>query len=323
MPPVARLGKSVPLLTPQIEKTPTDAIPGDRKPTGRLLIFWGCGEHAPKGQPVIIDFAKMAAGQMPPGLWSSTILRDWGPTIANSKTFGRWPNEDTMGGNRQIKSDASLIGPHRVVGNYSPDMAFTLAKDFMAGLSVKTSTIPSGASLLRWNSVPDATGYLATLFGGKQGPNGNMGDMVMWSSSASRQFGGGLNDWLSPGQVSGLVASKTVMPPSATTCTVPAEVRNAAPDFRFGSLTAYGPQEDFSYPPRPATAGTPWNLQWTARIRHRSTTSWMDIPGMPAGYGGGMDDGEGSGSQQQRPKCKPRGGILGGLGGMMGGGGGC
>ena len=326
MPPPAKLGKSVPLITPQIEKGPVDGIPGDRKPTGRMLIFWGCGEHAPKGQPVVIDFAKLAAGQVPPGLWSSTILRDWGPTLANSKTFGRWPNEDTMGGNRQIRPDASLIGAHHVAGNYSPDINFTLAKDFMAGLRVSNTALPSGAAMLKWNAVPDATGYFASLFGGKRGPNDQMGDMVMWSSSASRQFGGGLSDWLSPGQVASLVGNRTVLAPAITTCTVPAEVRAAAPDFRFGTLTAYGPQEDFAYPPRPASASIPWKLEWTARIRHRSLTSWMDIPGMPSAYGGAMDDGEGAaGNNAQKPKCKPRGGLLGGLGGLGGvlGGGGC
>ena len=320
MPPPARLGKSVPLVTPQSEKGPVDEIPGE-KPRGRMLIFWGCGEHAPKGQPVVIDFARLAQGQVPPGLWSSTILRDWGPTLANSRTFGRWPNEDTMGGNRQIRPDASLIGPHRVAGNYTPEITFTLAKDFMSGLQTSRSSLPSGASILRWTGLPDATGYLATLFGGKMGPNGQMGDMVMWASSGARQFGGGLSDWLSPGQVAGLISQGVVLPPSKTSCTIPAEVRTAAPDFRFGMLTAYGPEESFAYPARPADPRARWDLLWTARIRHRSMTSWMDMPGM--GAMGGGEGGQRGGGQGQ-PSCKPRGG-LGGLlgGGLLGGGSGC
>ncbi|MCW1403124.1 hypothetical protein OKA06_12605 [Novosphingobium sp. MW5] len=315
MPPVAKLGKSVPLTTPQAEREARDELPqmGNEKPKGRLLIFWGCGEHAPKGQPVVIDFAKMAAGQVPPGMWSNTVLRDWGPTLANSKTFGRWPNEDTMGGNKAIRTDASLIGAHRVAGNYSPEMAFNLQKDFMGPLNVSTSSLPSGAGMLRWGAVQDATGYYATLFGGKQGPGGEMGDMVMWSSSASRQFGGGLQDWLSPSQVAPLVTNKTVLPPTATTCIVPAEVK-AATEFRMGTLTAFGPEENFSYPPRPADPKMAWALQWTARIRHRSTTSWMDMPGMPGGMPGGMSSDDPPTRPQPRPDCRPK-----GLGGIMGG----
>ena len=315
MPPPARLGKSVPLVTPQQEKGPVDELPGE-KPRGRMLIFWGCGEHAPKGQPVVIDFARLAQGQVPPGLWSSTILRDWGPTLANSRAFGRWPNDDAMGGNKQIRPDASLVGAHRIAGNYTPEINFALTRDFMGGLQTSSGSLPSGAAILRWNSLPEATGYFATLFGGKMGPNGQMGDMVMWASSSSRQFGGGLSDWLSPGQVAGLVGQGVVLPPSKTSCTIPAEVRAAAPDFRMGMLTAYGPQEDFAYPVRPVDPKARWDVLWTARIRHRSMTSWMDMPGMGGAMGGG--GGQGGGAQG----CKPRGGLGGMLGGGLLGGGG-
>jgi hypothetical protein len=327
MPAGAKLGRSVALVTPQREDNLTDRMPGERegrRPTGRILIYWGCGDHAPRGQPVVIDLARLSAGQMPPGMWSTTILRDFGPTLANSRTFGRWPAED----GKFAKPDSSLIGAHRIAGNYSPEIAFTLTKDFMAALRTNNTALASGASLISWNAVQDSTGYYATLFGGKQGPGGQMGDMVMWSSSASRQFGGGLTDWLTPAQVAGLVRDRTVMAPTVTACTIPAEVKRDAPDFRIGTLTAYGPMEDFSYPPRPANAATPWNLEWTARIRHRSMTTWMDIPGMPGGMGqGGMGQGEtGQSSTGQggsgpifRPECaiRPRGGLGGIIGGVL------
>ena len=91
------------------------------------------------------------------------------------------------------------------------------------------------------------------------------------------------------------------MAPTTTSCTVPAEVRNGGADFRIGMMTAFGPEEDFFYPARSANPKAAWAQQWTARVRHRSTTSWMDMPGMP-----------GQAEQQQGPKkCKPKG--LGGL----------
>lgn len=305
MPGGAKLGKSVQLVTPREERVAEDAFPSER-PRGRLLVFWGCGEHAARGQPVVIDFAKLAAGQVPPGLWSSTIIRDWGPTLANSRTFGRWPAED----GKFAKPDSSLLGAHRITGNYSPEIQFTLAKDFMAPLRVTASQNPSGSSLLNWGAVADATGYVATVFGGKMGPNNQLGDMVMWSSSASRQFGGGLSDWLTPVQAAALVRDTTLLPPTATSCVVPAEVRAAAPDFRMGMLTAFGPQEDFAFPPRPADARVPWNLEWTVRVRHRSMTSWMDMPGMGAMGHAGTSEGQ----PQPPADCKKRGG----LGGMLG-----
>jgi hypothetical protein len=192
-----------------------------------------------------------------------------------------------------------------------------LTKDFMQPLSIRTMSLPSGASILRWTGIPEANGYLATVFGGKQGPDGReMGDMVMWSSSATRQFGGGLGDWLTPGQVAGLVRDRTVLAPATTSCTVPAEVKRDAPDFRVGTLTGFGPMEDFSYPPRPADPKAAWKLEWTARIRHKSTTSWIDMAGMQMGMQGG-------GESSQQPRCKPKRGLGGMLGGTLGGGGGC
>ena len=336
MPDGARLGKSVELVTPKTERTPTDEIPGER-PKGRILIFWGCGEHAGTGQPVVIDLAKVAAGQVPPGLFSNAIPRDWGPTLENSKTFGRWPAED----GKYVKSDSSLLGAHKVVSSYAPEIDFTLSRDFMPALSLSSNRTASGATLLNWGALPEATGYYASLFGGKQGPGGQVGDLVMWTSSATQAFGGALTDWLSPSQVARLVTARTVLAPATTSCTVPVEVGQATPDFRMGTLTAFGPEEDFSYPPRPANPKTPWKLDWTARIRHRSTTNWMEAQGMTMGtansqgfggdrYSRGNDDGDDDGDrrqQQQQQQCKPKkkggfGGLGGALGGVLGGGGG-
>jgi hypothetical protein len=302
MPVGAKLGKSVQLATPRQERQAFDELP--QKPKGRILVFWGCGERAPKGQPVVIDLAKLQAGQVPPGLWTSTVIRDWGPSLENSKTFARWPAED----NKFVKPDSSLPGAHRIAGNYSPEIAFTLTRDFMAPLRAEPTEQAGGSTLVKWNAVADATGYVAFQFGGKLGPDGEMADMVMWTSSASRQFGGGLSDWLSPAQVAALVKDRTVLAPAVTQCVIPAEVRKAGPDFRMGMLTAFGPEENFLHPARPADPKAEWHLQWTARIRHRSTTSWMDMPGM------GQAAGQQPPAEAAQPKCKKR-----GLGGIVGG----
>lgn len=313
MPPAANLGKSVALTAPARSEPATEPELLPEKPKGRLLIFWGCGEHAPKGQPVVIDFAKVAAGQMPAGMPGSAVIRDWGPNAANSKTFARWPSED----HKFVKPDSSLIGAHRVVSTYAPEIDFTLAKDFMAPLTARTATLPSGASRVSWTGVPGATAWLAFLTGGKMGPGGQMGDMVMWTSSADRQFGGGLADWISPDQAASLVKTGTLMAPSATSCVVPAEVTAASPDFRMGTLTAFGPQESFAYPPRPADPKVAWHPEWTARIRHRSMTSWMQAQGMDMGSAMGAQQPQGNSG------CKPKRGLGGMLGGVLSGGDGC
>lgn len=331
MPAGMQLGQSVPLTTPTSDPEPADTIgqqPTEEHhetPKGRLLLFWGCGEHAPAGQPIIFDFAKMAQGQgFPAGVWTTTIHRDRGPTLENSKTFGSWPlkdNPNSRKDERYVKPESSLIGPHRIAGNYSPEINFTLAHDFMAALTITRGDTPGGGLLLQWNALPDATGYYASLMGGNNQGGGSGGDIVMWSSSFTRQFGGGLSDYLTPGEVAALVRDRTVLAPSVTSCVVPAEVKQATPGFRMGTLTAYGPEENFSYPPRPADPKAPWNLLWTARIRHRSSNTFMDSPGMrQGGYGGAQGEQaqtqQGQQDQQQSPpqqNCKPH-----GLGGLIG-----
>ena len=71
VPPNLQMGPSLPLLTPPAPKPvkETYGLPqGYEKPKGRMLIYWGCGEHSGAGQPTVVDFAKLAAGQVPPGM---------------------------------------------------------------------------------------------------------------------------------------------------------------------------------------------------------------------------------------------------------------
>jgi hypothetical protein len=302
MPAGVKLGKSVPLTTPEPGRggTVDDDSPEQRefkRPKGRLLIYWGCGTKAAKGQPVVIDFAKMAAGQMPPNLFASSVIRDYGPQMGNSRTYGYWPGSD----GRRLKGDSSLVGAHRIAGNYSPEIAFTLAQNFLDPLKASAVDGKTGVPV-SWNSVPRSTGYFLWAFGAKGGPD-DATDLVWWSSSASRDFFGGLTDWISPAEVTRLINRKAVLPPAITQCTIPAEVRRDAPDFLMGNLFAYGPEENFAYPPKPADAKARWDLVWTARVRHRSTTSFLV---------GGPDMGAAA-EQEEKPKCKK------GLGGLLGG----
>jgi len=322
MPAGAKLGASVALKSPVKSTTPEGPVEPPEKrnfqrPKGRILIFWGCGEHAPAGQPIVIDFSKIAAGQMPPGLWSSAVPMERSVSPGNSRTYGSWPSDD----GKSVKSDSSLLGAHRVAGNYSPEMNFTLTHDFMGALRPSSYPQPSGATLLRWNPLPDATGYHASLFGGKAAPGGGMGDIVWWSSSATREFGGGLSDWLSPKTVARLVAARTVLAPATSTCMVPAEVKAAAPQFEMATLYAYGPEEDFVYPPRPANPKTPWKPEWTAQIRHRSMNGFLlGMPGMDGQENAGNSRNAGDKQEQCQPKPKKRGlGGFGGFGGLIGG----
>ncbi|MBW8296787.1 hypothetical protein [Sphingopyxis sp.] len=301
--PQAKLGKSVPLLGPEPgkprEREDGNEMPKDfERPKGRLLLFWGCGAKAGPGQPVIIDFAKIAAGQMPPNLYTTTVPRIREVMTTNSRSYAGWPNSKSS---KQPSSGSSLLGAHRIAGNVGPEINFTLAQDYMPGLNASTTMQGDGSVMIRWNQLVPATGYVAWAFGGMDRGSAG-GDMVWWTSSNAREFGGGLWDWLPPSTVAGLVAKKVVMPPAQTSCAIPAEVKKASGEMMFGNLNAFGPEANFSYPPKPA-GNAVWNIDWTAKVRFRSHTSLL----IGADFGGMGGSGPGNSTSEapaKKKKCK-------------------
>ena len=309
MPQGAGLGASVRLIAPTREVGEGEME--FQRPSGRLLLYWGCGARAGAGQPVVIDFAKIAAGQMPPGLFMNAVdlPEDWQVSVANSRTYTSWPNgKDT----KPVPATGSLIGAHKITANYAKEINFTLGEDFMPPLQATTSEVSGGASMLAWKGLDKATGYYAWAIGAKDtGRGGAPVEMVWWASSKEQAFGGPLWNWISPAGVRKLIAAGTVMPPEQRDCTIPAEVMKAAGEGMMVNLQAYGPQADFAYPPRPADTRKPWNPEWIARVRFRSST--MLIPGME-GMGGSMgqsgsDTSSNEPAKPQKPKCKGLKGI--------------
>jgi hypothetical protein len=292
----AKMGKSVPLLG----DIPGKADPSPRgygsggmeKPKGRILMFWGCHETAPKGQPYIIDFAKMPTAKMPAN-FPQQMQRYENEARARDENAAWWPNEK---GGKQPKSGSSLVGEHRVTSNFTPEIRFALTNDYMASLNVNAND--GGAPiLLSWNSVPTATGYTAWAMGGMERA-GQGGDMVMWTSANTRDFSDSMG-WLSPAEVAKQINLKNVMPPSQISCAIPAEAKTAAAGMMFGSMNAFGPEENFAFPPKPADPKAVWNIEWTAQARFRAFASFMTGMGEGRGFGGG-----GSGGQPPPPKPK-------------------
>lgn len=309
MPAAARLGASVPLVTPVAQRDL--GAPGVfERPKGRLRIYWGCGPKAGPGQPIVFDFAKLAAGQFPPNLFTTSVPLESGPTSGNSRTFGSWPNAEKT---RALSADSSLIGAHRVAGTYSPEINFNLGRDFMPPLRARGTDAAGGAIALSWEPLTDATGYYATAMGAATG-GGDAVDAVWWTSAGSQHFGGGLAGWLSPATVARLIGQNIVLPPSQTNCTIPAEVKAAAGEALATFLTAYGPEADFAFPPRPDSPRAVWRPEWTAKVRFRAST--MIIPGLD--MEAAMRGDEPSPGDAPKKKCKKRGGLGGMLGGALG-----
>jgi len=278
------MGQGLPLLTPvtqRVERAPdTGREEGPeeyRRPKGRMLIYWGCGETVRPGQPVIIDFASLNPQQAARVFRNRDISRPRGPAPGRSRTYGTWPNQEDS---RPIPPSASLVGEHAVSGNYSPEIHFSVGApyDFMDAVSFepvrKTST---GAFTVRWKAIPTATGYFAMAMG--QGEDRN--DMVTWSSSDVQEMGQTLMDYIAPAQVRRLIGEKVVMPPQTTQCTVPAGVFKK--DGAMFNFIAYGNELNLVYPPRPKDPKQTWEQQWAVKLRLKSTAMTL----LAEGEGGG------------------------------------
>jgi hypothetical protein len=300
------MGPSLPLVTPQrvpAEREPTEMPQGMEKPKGRMLIYWGCGESARSGQPVIVDFAALSQGQVPAGMTSRRVSVQSGPSSSRAKTYGDWPNQRDS---KAVPASASLKGDHQIKGNYSPDIQFALGEgqDFMDRVDLATAARGAGAVNVSWNAVSNATGYFAMVFGS----DGN--DSIMWSSSDLQEMGGMLMNYLPPAEVARLIREKVVLAPSVTECTVPAEVVKKAGGTPFFNFIAYGPEANFAQPPRPADPKQAWEPLWAVKVRFKSTAS--TLLGDASGGGGRRPvrtqapaGGEAGGEQADVPAQKP------------------
>jgi hypothetical protein len=300
------MGPSLPLVTPQraaVEREPTEMPQGMEKPRGRMLIYWGCGETARSRQPVVVDFAALSQGQMPPGMTSRRVSMPSAPSPSRAKTYGDWPNQRDS---KAVPASASLRGDHQIKGNYSPDIQFALGEgqDFMDRVELATAARGSGAVNVSWNAVSNATGYFAMVFGS----DGT--DTVLWSSSEVQEMGGTLMNYIPPAEVARLVREKVVLAQSITECTVPAEVVKKAGGTPFLNFIAYGPEANFAQPPRPADPKQAWEPLWAVKVRFKSTAS--TLLGDASGGGGRRPardqapaGGEAGAEQADAPAQKP------------------
>ena len=294
IPPGLQMGASLPLIAPVRVEAPRDPMQW-QQPKGRMLIYWGCGEHVSAAQPTIIDFSKFAPGKAPPGMAAMASMAHvvTGPNSAPG--FGRWPNDRDR---RQVPASGSLLGAHKVEANYSPPIGFSLSagQDFMPGLGLREAgTLPSGASRLVWTPAAQATGYALAMFGSNGG-----GDVVMWSSGKAASMAA--LDYLTPAEVKRLIAAGSVLPPSQSECVLPAEVSAASPAGMV-MMIGYGPEANFAENPKAP--------KWTAKVRFKTTASVMHGMG---GMMGAADDSDGQTAQQpEQPKKKKRGFGLGDL----------
>jgi hypothetical protein len=284
MPPGAQVNKAIFLQTPEQAGQPTGSTEPYRQPKGQITFYWGCGEKAGPGQPVVLTFDKLLRGPNDPELQAlagAVSARGVSkPTPATSKTYGDWPSSDRGNKNRDLRASfavgSSLSGPHVIEGTYSPRIEFALAADktFMDAVRYTSSAVQSsGALALNWGAVRRATGYSIGVMAPER-VNDESANIVMWSSADRPATFIQMED-LTPAEVDRLIGLKGVLPPTTTSCTIPAEVVKATKDGSMLMFTAFGDEATFTYPSRPADPATPWDQEWFSRVSFKSTR--MDL----------------------------------------------
>jgi hypothetical protein len=323
IPAAMSMGPALPL---KLHERPPESEPdrGAYEPRGKLYLYWGCGERAGAGQPIVIDFARVARGEMPAALRNANIPQTDMPSLWRRSWASRasWPNNLSGGGSANVTPTSSLVGAHTVRGPYTPTMNFSVAPsgDFLAPISMTGEVLmPSGAKQLTWAPIANATGFML----GSVGPKGSQVDernpeMVFWSSSSVQAFMPAVGGYLEPADVRRLIAARVALAPTTTTCTVPKEVVEAS-SMGMVMMSAYGPVSDFVFPPRPTDPRTPWNQEWSAKVR--TNAMWSGFLGQnPMGPMAGGEQAPGTPANCPPPRQRSAAESIGQASGIPGGG---
>ena len=287
MPPGANVNKPIYLHTPQPGGPSSPASGSYKQPKGQITFYWGCGEKAGPGQPVVLTFDKLVRGENDPelealqGSVSARGVRK--PSVANSKTYGDWPHSDPKNRNKDLDASfatgATLAGLHVIEGTYSPKIDFTLPADksFMEAVKYTASGVtPSGAIGLSWAASPRATGYSLGVMAPERADD-ESANFIMWSSANRPATFIQMED-LTPAEVNRLIGLKAVLPATTTECAIPAEVVKATKQGSMLMFTAFGDEATFVYPPRPTDPSVTWDQDWFSRVSFKSVRMDMVTP---------------------------------------------
>jgi hypothetical protein len=275
---------------------PSESVP--EKPSGRILIYWGCGESVRAGQPRVIDLASAGPAEFGRA-FGGRFAPDRGARVGPG--YATWPNEKSR---IEVPKGASLAGEHAVSGDGVPaSLRFTLGQqqDFIPPIQLASTGGLADSIALQWQPLSAARAFYLHAMGsiGK--------DMVLWSSAETPDTGMGLIDYLPNATIDRWVRERVLLPASETRCAVPKGIFSGGNEGgAMLRMIAYGSELGFAHPPRPSDPRTPWEPEWSARVRVKATTMamlGMDMGGMARpGDADGQRDAQGADRQAQEEK---------------------
>jgi hypothetical protein len=242
-------------------------------PKGKMYLYWGCGTEVRKGQPLVLDLAKMDPKQ-----YSQFFQNRSATARIPHPEPGRpgWPNKED---DRMLPEGASMAGEHAFAGDGVVDgFKFNIdaGHDLMPAVQA-TRNDDGKAVLFKWTPMQQATGWFLQSMGMRgegAAANGEM-EMVYWTSSELPDMGMGLMNYQPDGAIAKWQKEKVILPASASECAAPKE---AVSPMAMVNVIAYGDELNMAYPPRPKDPKITWEPQWDVKVRRKSVASLM--PGM-------------------------------------------
>jgi hypothetical protein len=281
VPAGSKLAPTLNLQAPELEKPGAGSaesfagMGSNNMPKGKMYLYWGCGAEVRKGQPLVLDLAKMDPAQYNKFFQNRSATQNV-PTPAPGRPG--WPNKLD---DRLLPEGASVAGEHAFSGEGVPDgFRFNIdaAHDLMPAVEASRSDSASSV-LFKWKAMPQASGWFVAAMGMRDPAAAKEGEMEMvyWTSSELPDMGMGLVNYQPDSAIAKWQKEKVILPASATECVAPREAVSA---MAMSHVIAYGDELNMAYPPRPKDPKVAWEPQWDVKVRRKSVATLM--PGMPA-----------------------------------------
>jgi hypothetical protein len=279
VPAGSKLAPSLNLLAPELEKpgqASVVSVQGEGNaamPKGKMYLYWGCGTEVRKGQPLVLDFAKMDPSQYNKMFQNRSATQHL-PLPAPGRPG--WPNKSD---DRMLPEGASLAGEHTFSGEGVVDgFKFNIdaTHDLMPAVEATRSDIAGGV-LFKWKPMTQASGWFVQAMGMRDPAKAGEGEMEMvyWTSSELPDMGMGLTDYQTDSAIAKWQKEKVILPAGTSECAAPKEAVSA---MAMSRVIAYGDELNMAYPPRPKDPKITWEPQWDVKVRRKSVASLM--PGM-------------------------------------------
>lgn len=282
---------------PAPEDTDTEP-PKFEMPKGKMYLYWGCGAEVRKGQPLVLELAKMDPAQF------GKFFQNRSATArVPSPAPGRpaWPNKTDA---RRLPDGASMVGEHAFAGDGVVDgFKFNIdaQHDLMPAVEASRNDQDKGV-LFQWKPMQQASGWFVQAMGMRDTGKAEAGEMEMvyWTSSELPDMGMGLVNYQPNGSISKWQKEKVLLPAGATECMAPKEAVSA---MSMSRVIAYGDELNMAYPPRPKDPKLTWEPQWNVKVRLKSVASLM--PGMGAAMNAAMAGQDVESEEKRLPGAAP------------------